>query len=104
MEARLYLFTLKIMKMDLIQLLENRLRLAREIKANNNGFCTYREASILLGVDEATIRMYTYRGTIEKVKIDKKTYVHIDQLAKIQANKTEKKVKQLQDQLKALGE
>ena len=91
------------MKMDLIQLLENRLKLANEIQANNAGFATYREASILLGVDEATVRMYTYRGVIEKVKIEKKTYVHIDQLAKIQANKTEKKVKQLQDQLKSLG-
>ena len=89
--------------MDLIQLLENRLKLANEIQANNAGFATYREASILLGVDEATVRMYTYRGVIEKVKIEKKTYVHIDQLAKIQANKTEKKVKQLQDQLKSLG-
>ena len=90
--------------MDLIQLLENRLKLAKEIHANNAGFATYREASILLGIDEATVRMYTYRGVIKKVKIEKKTYVHLNELAKIQANKTEKKVKQVQDQLKALGQ
>ena len=90
--------------MDLIQLLENRLKLAKEIHANNAGFATYREASILLGIDETTVRMYTYRGVIKKVKIEKKTYVHLNELAKIQANKTEKKVKQLQDQLKALGQ
>lgn len=90
--------------MNLIQLLENRLKLAKEIHANNAGFATYREASILLGIDEATVRMYTYRGVIKKVKIEKKTYVHLNELAKIQANKTEKKVKQLQDQLKAFGQ
>jgi len=89
--------------MNLIDILENRLALAREIKDKNGGYCTYKEAAMLIGVDPATIRMYTHRGILNNMKIGKKSFVSLDELGNLRQTKIESKIEDLRSQLKALG-
>ena len=88
--------------MDLIQLLENRLKLAKTIRNERGGFCTYKETSILLGLEPSSVRFYVNKNKLQKTKIGTSVFIHIDQLAKFYELKEDRKIKELKEHLKTM--